>query len=135
MEASYQKYFAIVEGTPPSSEGPLTDRPVDGKSLLVRRGNRGANLAIMHIRVIDQQGGVSLVELTLATGRKHQIRVQLAGLECLVAGDHKYGAKADPARRLALHSCGITFRHPLSDEPMEFRSALPAHLRQVLKRR
>jgi 23S rRNA pseudouridine1911/1915/1917 synthase len=129
-----KKYFAIVEGKPPTSEGTLTDRLVEGKSLLVRRVNRGGNLAITHFRVIDQQGGVSLVELTLATGRKHQIRVQLAGLGCPVAGDRKYGAKTDPARRLALHSCAITFRHPLSDEPMEFRSALPVRLRQLLKR-
>jgi 23S rRNA pseudouridine1911/1915/1917 synthase len=130
-----KKYFAVVEGVPSASEGTLIDHLVEGKSLLVRRVDQGGNLAVTHFRVIDQREGVALLELTLETGRKHQIRVQLAAFGCPVAGDRKYGARTDPARRLALHSCELRFHHPVSDVPMEFRSALPARLRQLLERR
>jgi 23S rRNA pseudouridine1911/1915/1917 synthase len=73
--------------------------------------------------------------LTLETGRKNQIRVQLAALGHPIIGDRKYGARTDPARRLALHSCELKFRHPLSGESMEFHSALPGRLKALIERR
>jgi 23S rRNA pseudouridine1911/1915/1917 synthase len=72
------------------------------------------------------------LEITLETGRKHQIRVQLAGAGWPVIGDRKYGARTDPARRLALHSSELKFSHPISGASLEFRSALPASLKRLL---
>jgi 23S rRNA pseudouridine1911/1915/1917 synthase len=89
-------------------------------------------IAVTHFRVTTTRDGLALVELTLDTGRKHQIRVQLAGLGCPVVGDRKYGARTDPARRLALHSCELKFTHPISGASMEFRSALPGRLRKLI---
>jgi len=128
-----KKYLAIVEGAPSTLQGTLTGRLVETKSLLVHRTDRGGALAITHFRVIKQKAGRSLLELTLETGRKHQIRVQLAGLGCPIAGDREYGALTDPAGRLALHSCELKFRHPLSGAPMEFHSALPARLKKLIE--
>ena len=127
-----KKYLAVVEGVPSTSEGTLTDRLVETKSLLVHRVDQGGEIAITHFRMTAARDGLALLELTLDTGRKHQIRVQLAGLGCPVVGDRKYGARTDPARRLALHSCELRFAHPVSGAPMEFRSALPSRLRKLI---
>jgi 23S rRNA pseudouridine1911/1915/1917 synthase len=123
-----KKYLAIVEGTPSRAEGTLKDRLLEDKSLRVRVVDHGGELAITHYRVIKQHGKRSLLELELETGRKNQIRVQLAALGHPIVGDRKYGAKTDPARRLALHSCELRFSHPVSGAPMKFISALPSRL-------
>ena len=128
-----KKYFVVVEGVPLESEGTLTDHLAEGKSLMVRRVAKGGEIAITHYRVIDKSREMALLEITLETGRKHQIRVQLAALGHPVAGDRKYGARTDPGR-LALHSCELRFTHPVSGAPMEFRSALPSRLRRLIAR-
>jgi 23S rRNA pseudouridine1911/1915/1917 synthase len=64
----------------------------------------------------------------LETGRKHQIRVHLAGLGCPVAGDRRYGGKADPCHRLGLHATSLALTHPDTGERRLFTSALPKAL-------
>ena len=123
-----KKYLAVVEGTPSSAEGTLRDRLLEDKSLRVRRVDKGGELAITHYRVLRKHGKKSLLELELETGRKNQIRVQLAAMGRPIVGDRKYGATTDPARRLALHSCELNFRHPISGASMKFLSALPSRL-------
>ena len=130
-----KRYLAVVEGLPADAQGTLKDRLVEGKSLMVHRVEEGGELAITHYRVLGAKGARSLLELTLETGRRNQIRVQLAALGHPVAGDRKYGAKTDPARRLALHACELKFRHPVSGAPMEFHSALPARLKALIDAR
>lgn len=134
-----KRYLAVVEGLPADAQGTLKDRLVEGKSLMVHRVEEGGELAITHYRVLRAKGARSLLELTLETGRRNQIRVQLAELGHPVIGDRKYGAKigpkTDPARRLALHACELKFRHPVSGAPMEFHSALPARLKALIDAR
>ncbi len=129
-----KKYLAVVEGVPAQTEGTLKDRLVESKSFMVHRVERGGELAITHYRVVRACGDKSLVELTLETGRKNQIRVQLATLGHPIIGDRKYGGRTDPVRRLALHSCELKFRHPLSGASMEFHSALPGRLKALIER-
>ncbi len=120
-----KKYLAMVEGTPLSAAGTLRDRLLEDKSLRVRRVEKGGELAITHYRVLGARGKRSLLELELETGRKNQIRVQLAALGHPIVGDRKYGAKTDTARRLLLHSYELSFSHPVSGAPMKFVSAPP----------
>jgi RluA family pseudouridine synthase len=120
-----KKYLAIVEGTPPNAAGTLRDHLLEDKSLRVRRVETGGELAITHYRVLAERGKRSILELQLETGRKHQIRVQLAALGHPIVGDRKYGAKNDPARRLMLHSSELSFTHPVSRAPMKFVSPPP----------
>ena len=127
-----KKYLAIVEGVPTKAEGTLRDNLEESKSLRMHRVERGGELAITHYRVVRKGRHNSLIELTLETGRKNQIRVQMAGLGHPIVGDRKYGATTDPARRLALHSCELKFRHPVSGISMNFNSPLPARLKEVL---
>jgi 23S rRNA pseudouridine1911/1915/1917 synthase len=130
-----KRYLAFAEGTPPHASGTLRDNLVESKSFKVHRVAKGGEVAITHYRVLNTYGERSLLELTLETGRKHQIRVQLAAIGHPILGDRKYGATTDPARRLALHSCELKFHHPVSGAPMEFHSELPEPLNALTHRR
>ena len=130
-----KRYLAIVAGTPSNASGTLRDHLMESKSFKVHRVAQGGELAITHYRVLNSYRERSLLELTLETGRKHQIRVQLAEIGHPILGDHKYGTATDAARRLALHSCELKFRHPLSGAAMEFRSSLPPALSALIPRR
>ena len=67
----------------------------------------------------------SLLDVSLITGRKNRIRVQLAWIGSPVAGDKKYGAKTDPVRRICLHSSSLEIIHPVKNEFMIFNSKIP----------
>jgi 23S rRNA pseudouridine1911/1915/1917 synthase len=129
-----KRYLAVVAGVPADAEGTLRDRLAESKSLVVHRVAQGGELAVTHYRVLRSWKDKSLLELTLETGRKHQIRVQLAARGYPVIGDAKYGAKNALARRLALHACELKFRHPGSGAALEFRSALPSPLKALLEK-
>jgi 23S rRNA pseudouridine955/2504/2580 synthase len=83
----------------------------------------------------------SLVEAELKTGRTHQIRVHLAHIGHPIAGDDKYGEfelnkriAADGLKRMFLHACKLTIRHPVSAELVAFEAPLPADLSAFLER-
>ena len=130
-----KRYLAIVGGVLPAASGTLRDQLKEGKSFKVHRVAQGGDLAITHYRVLKTYGSRSLLELTIETGRKHQIRVQLAAFGHPILGDRNYGVPDDGARRLALHSCELKVRHPVSHAPMEFHSELPDALKRLLPRR
>ena len=131
-KAVIKKYLAVVEGIPSKAEGTLRDNLVESKSMRMHRVERGGELAITHYRVLQKGRPNSLIEITLETGRKNQIRVQMAGFGHPIVGDGKYGATSDPARRLGLHSWELKFRHPVSGASMEFRSEMPGRLMALI---
>jgi 23S rRNA pseudouridine1911/1915/1917 synthase len=130
-----KRYLAIVKGTPSPASGTLRDQLIESKSLKVHRVAKGGDLAVTHYRTVKTFGARSLLELTLETGRKHQIRVQLAAIGHPILGDRSYGAATDSTRRLALHSCELRFPHPVSRAPLEFHSELPEQLKALIPRR
>ena len=68
----------------------------------------------------------SLLELTLHTGRKNQIRVHVAGIGHPIVGDAKYGKEGDDKQpRMALHARSIAFKHPFSGKELSFTSEVP----------
>jgi 23S rRNA pseudouridine1911/1915/1917 synthase len=69
-----------------------------------------------------------LLELTLETGRRNQIRVHLAEAGCPIIGDRKYGAVTNPAKRLGLHASSLSFPHPVTGSECRYESPLPALL-------
>ena len=86
--------------------------------------------AVTHWRRLASSSRYTLLELSLETGRKHQIRAQLAAAHHPVAGDHRYGARSDPFGRLCLHAQLIVLEHPFSHELLRFESETPDFFRQ-----
>ncbi len=133
-ELATKKYYAITEGTPKESSGTIENylREDDFKRVYsVSKNHPEAQRAITHYRVLQENGGYALLEVTLETGRKNQIRVHCSGMGCPIMGDEKYGAKSDPFRRLALHACFLSFPHPVTGELKTFKSALPAPFKKI----
>lgn len=85
---------------------------------------KSARLQIQQIGHFQQQ---NLVEVKLFTGRKHQIRVQLAAIGCPIVGDRKYGSKLTFPKGIALHSQMLTFEHPTKKEPVTIEQAPPEY--------
>ena len=85
----------------------------------------GSLRAVTHWRRLASSSRYTLLELSLETGRKHQIRAQLAAAHHPVAGDHRYGARTDPFGRLCLHAKLIVVEHPFTHELLRFESKEP----------
>jgi len=134
-ETAAKTYLAVVEGKPRPAEGVVENFLVEGRDLRVRAASPGgeAKRAISHYRIVAENRANSLVEVELKTGRKHQIRVHLAGLGCPVIGDKAYGAATNPAGRLGLHAWRLAFDHPDDGRRVELESPLPEPLRKVVR--
>jgi tRNA pseudouridine32 synthase/23S rRNA pseudouridine746 synthase/23S rRNA pseudouridine1911/1915/1917 synthase len=68
------------------------------------------------------------------TGRKHQIRVHLAGIGHPVVGDDKYGKRDRDRRRMALHARSVSFQHPFIGEQLTIESPVPIYFDQLVGR-
>ena len=128
-----KRYEAVVEGRLPQAEGTFESDLDESNPFRVRIVPPSAltRHAITHYKVLSHKRGRTLVALTLETGRRHQIRVQLAAAGCPIIGDEKYGSKSNPAKRLGLHACGLRFPHPKTGEELRFESPLPRELARL----
>ena len=129
-DAAEKRYEAVVEGQLPQAEGTFESDLDESNPFRVRivPATVLTRHAVTHYKVVSHKRGRTLVALTLETGRRHQIRVQLAAAGCPVIGDEKYGAKSNPAKRLGLHACGLRFPHPVTGKALSFESPLPREL-------
>lgn len=114
-------YWAVVEGALEPEQGRMEGhlRKSGKRVRIAKKEDPGAKGAILEYRTLAHEKGVSLLEIGLITGRKHQIRVQLAQAGCPVVGDVKYGANgflSDKTIRLIARS--LSFRHPVAGEEM-----------------
>jgi 23S rRNA pseudouridine1911/1915/1917 synthase len=118
-------YVALVQGCPPREEGTLESRLAEDQALRVRPARSG-RLAVTHYRVLERRRDRTLLELRLGTGRRRQIRVQLAETGCPIVGDVAHGGPRGRGGRLCLHATRLGFVHPVSRERVAFESAPPA---------
>ena len=126
-----KEYAAVVHGVPAPQEGEMRDLlfrdAARGKSFIVdrpRRGVREAQLSYRTLRTVSRDGGaLSLVAVTLGTGRTHQIRVQFAGRGMPLYGDGRYGGRERAP--LGLFARRLSFPHPGSGEHLELSLPLP----------
>ena len=124
-----KRYLAIVSGRLDGT-GRAEDwlAPSGGGVGVVAEGASSAKRAALRWRALAHRSGRTLVEVDLETGRKHQIRVQLAALGAPVLGDFRYGDSAEPfadGRGIALHAYRLTVEHPTRREPMGFTAPPP----------
>jgi 23S rRNA pseudouridine1911/1915/1917 synthase len=90
--------------------------------------------AITHFEVVELLPQHALLRIRLETGRTHQIRVHLAAVDLPVAGDRVYGVRDLDLDRQFLHAARLAFPHPITGEPVETESPLPADLVAALDR-
>lgn len=116
-------YQATVRGSMPEPSG-IIDLPIrrrDGGSLL-REVHPDGQAAVTRYRVLNERGGLSLLELEPVTGRTHQLRVHCAALGCPILGDRDYGGGSDTVPHQQLCAVSLTLPHPLTGEPLTIYS-------------
>lgn len=124
----HRVYHALVEGKPKHDSGIIREWLLEDKFLkvkAVKKNHPRAKEAITHYNVEDFDEFASLIQLTIETGRRHQIRVGLANLGCPVLGDEAHGAEGNPIGRIALHASSLEFLHPETDDPVRFEAPIP----------
>lgn len=122
-------YWAVVEGTPPSELRCVDRIAADermGRMAIVPPDADGGQEAALTLRTLNSHGGLSLVEIDLETGRKHQIRLQLASRGWPIVGDRKYGGRRKFAAGIALHARRLALRHPTRPETIDVEAPCPA---------
>jgi len=119
-----REYVAVVEGRVPREHGTLESRLAEDRALRVRAAPAG-KVAITHYRVRARRRDATVLALTLGTGRRHQIRVQLADLGHPIVGDRAHGSRTDAFGRLALHACRLSVVHPTTGRRVTFESTPP----------
>ena len=126
-------YVAIIEGTIEPKEGTIESDLLEQRDLKMVSvdAHPDAKHAISHYRTIETKGMYSMLEVTLETGRKNQIRAHLSEAGHPVAGDKMYGAKTNPLGRLGLHAKLLGFDHPTTGKHLVFTAALPKQFRAL----
>ena len=123
-------YLAIVRHRPPQSEGTLTHWLTrNEKQNTARAYDRevpNSKKAVLDYRLVGQSERYFLLEVTLHTGRHHQIRCQLAKIGCPIKGDLKYGApRSNPDGSISLHAWQLSLEHPVSHVPITIEAPVP----------
>ena len=134
-------YLGLVEGHVAEERG-IVDAPI-GRStrtptlMAVRADGRPARTGYEVLERIDKPHAVTLLRLTLDTGRTHQIRVHLSTIGHPVVNDPRYGHRRDrrlPEERFWLHSRTLAFAHPRTGEPVSAGAPVPEDLVGLLGR-
>ncbi len=128
-----KRYYAVVEGILPNDQGtidaPLVRAP---GSVICRCVGEGGKRAVTHYRVLARLFRHTLVEVTLETGRTHQIRVHFSYLGFPLAGDTLYGGHAGEIARQALHCGKLWLSDPQTGERLSLVSPFPEDMQRLL---
>jgi 23S rRNA pseudouridine1911/1915/1917 synthase len=126
-------YWALVKGIvhPPSA---TIDAPIGLHPTMANRRaiNEKGDQAITHYHTLRNFSETSLLELTLDTGRTHQIRVHLAHIGYPLMGDGMYGVRVPWLSRQALHASAVSFKHIKDQHEITVQAPLPSDLTQAI---
>lgn len=137
MHDIQRNYWAIVEGRVEQKQGTISSYLTEDKSFRMHstHDKKRGKLAITHYRVLRRFPNMTALEVTLETGRKNQIRVQMSENGHPVVGDKTYGTGKDPLGRLGLHAFRLGFTHPIRGIPVEFTTEPPPEFVRYLPKR
>lgn len=121
-------YVALLEGYVKEDEGYVKSRLMENSRFVVysTQNPEEGKLALTRFKVLKRAYGLSLVEFSLDTGRKNQIRVHASEMGHPISGDRKYGAKESRLNRLCLHARTLRFAHPITRKDMRFELPIPS---------
>ncbi len=129
-------YYAVVKGVVDLDNG-VIDLPI-GRSTRDRKKMavvfERSRDAVTKYKVLERFKNASLLEITLGTGRTHQIRVHLAYIGHPILGDVKYGTLSEAISRPALHAKTLGFIHPIKKKYMKFETQLPSDIKKLIKK-
>lgn len=130
-----RKYVAVIEGALKKKEGTWRSYLYEDEQYHVytTRNKKMGQLAITHYKEVARGPDYSLLDVQLETGKKNQIRVHCKEAGCPVAGDQKYGAKTDPAKRLCLHAYALGFHHPVTGKWLHFEVPPPVKFHRLVQ--
>lgn len=132
-----KRYTAIVEGKPSKPEGIHSSWLMENefqRMYSVKNEEEGAKFAQTQYRTTGTIGDYTVLEITLHTGRKNQIRVHMRDLGCPIVGDRRYGAERKYVRRIRLHSIYLSLPHPVTEKTVVIESKPPGsffHFKQA----
>lgn len=128
-------YLALVEGVPKPDRDTIRSHLVETDTHLIFSGapGPGAREAVTNYRTVKSGGGYALLDISIDTGRKNQIRVHMQDIGHPVAGDRQYGARTNPIGRLCLHANELSFIHPATGEPVTFKAKMPRDFNRVFR--
>ena len=128
-------YRALVEGTPRPDRDTIRSYLGETRTHMIFSGapGPGAKEAVTNYQVLKSGGGYSLLDISIDTGRKNQIRVHMKELGCPIAGDKQYGAHTNPIGRLCLHANELSFVHPATGLPITFTAKTPRDFNRVFR--
>ena len=123
-----RRYVAVTEGALEPAEGEIRSYLAENAAHEVYSTKKPGEgqLAVTYYKTLKTRAPYSMVELSLATGRKNQIRVHMKDAGHPIVGDRRYGAAPSPIHRLCLHARTLRFVHPETRRDMCFTSPLPA---------
>ena len=119
-----KEYLAVVIDNDLKNEDTFNDKLLkDHKTNMVKVDKNGKESTLSY-KVLKKNNGLALVHVFLKTGRSHQIRVQFASRGHALYGDQRYNRQAKSGQQIALHAYKISFKHPVTNETMEFISPI-----------
>lgn len=126
-------YYAVCEGSFEEDKGTIESYISEMKnlSMVSSQDPTSGKKAITHFEVIKKSPFTSHVQLSLETGKKHQIRLHLKDLGHPVIADKRYGSLIDPIKRLCLHATKLIVSHPETEKEMIFESPVPPTFKKL----
>ena len=117
-------YVCVVNGSVKKDKDRLINYLKESKTLQVYVSDNGSK-AITNYKVIKKNNKYSMLDIFIETGRRNQIRCQLANIGYPIIGDKKYDCKVNPINRLGLHANKLVLRHPITNKEYVFESSIP----------
>ena len=128
-----REYYCIVEGHLSKKKDTLKSYLIETKTLDIyeTKDSKKGKLAITEYEVLKENKNYSLLKISIKTGRRNQIRVQLSSIGHPIVGDKKYSSKSDPIHRLCLHAYLLDFNE--KNKNYHFETKYPKEFARIIK--